>query len=251
MEAAPASHFSLDAARTLLQSMRRTYTSSSGYYDRSLLEYGKEIPLRSEAPKENSQVDPESMLPRVGGPTMTLGDFLGADPGAYQSAVSNNRQPGSVGYNPNTPGVYRTWDGGRNFSLDDSNIDNNQPDSLQQPSSNTYTGTGRQPFPQLSLPRDNPFNDNRTQEEIGHDLRNPVNTTRYNFCDSQSYNSKIPFNCLAILLCSTIFYDYFPTKGILTFQFCQRTLQVPFYPIRAIEKYGKIKGYSVTSIKRS
>ena len=143
---------------------------------------------------------------------MTLGDFLGVDPGAYERALSNNRQAGSVGYNPNTPGVYRTWDGGRDFSLDDSNIDDNQPDSLQQPSSNTYTGTGRQLFPQIALPRDNPFNDNRTQEEIGHDLRNPLNTTRYNFCDSQSYNSKIPSSCLAILLCSTIFYDSVPHK---------------------------------------
>ena len=230
MEAAPASHFSLDAARTLLQSMRRTYTSSSGYYDRSLLENGKEIPLRSEAPKENSQVDPESMLPRVGGPTMTLGDFLGADPGAYQSAVSNNRQSGPVGYNPNTPGVFRTWDGGRDFSLDGSIIDDNQPDSLQQPSSNTYIGRERQPFPQLSLPRDNPFNDNRTQEEIGHDLRNPLNTTRYNFCDSQSYNSKIPFNCLAILFCSTIFYDYVPHKRDSYFQVLSTYVTSPILP---------------------
>ena len=254
MEAAPASHFSLDTARALLQSMRRTYTSGSGYYDRSLLEDGKEIPLRSEASKENSQVDPQSMLPSAGGLTMTLGDFLGEDPGAYERALSNNRQSGPVGYNPNTPGVFRTWDGGRDFSLDGSIIDDNQPDSLQQPSSNTYIGRERQPFPQLSLPMDNPFIDNRTQVEIGRDLRHPRNTTRYNFRDSQNYNSKFPSNCRAILLCSTIFHHPMPQKGFLkirALQFGQRSFQDSFYPICAIEKYGKINGYGVTSIKRS
>ena len=253
MEAAPTSHFLLDTARALLQSMRRTYTSGSCYYDRSLLEEDvKEIPLRSEASKENSQVDPQSMLPSAGGLTMTLGDFLGEDPGAYERALSNNRQSASVGYNPNTPGVYRTWDGGRDFSLDDSNIDDNQPDSLQQPSSNTYIGRESQPFPQLSLPMDNPFIHNRTK--MGRDLRQPWNRTRYNFRDSQSYNSKFPSNCRAILLCSTIFHHPMPQKGFLkirALQFGQRLFQDSFYPICAIEKYGKINGYGVTSIKRS
>ena len=193
--------------------MRRTYTSGSGYYDRSLLEDGKAIPLRYEVPKEHSEVDPEIMLPRVGGPTMTLGDFLGVDPGAYERVLSNNRQSGSVGYNPNTPGVYRTWDGGRDFSLDNSSIDNLLVRFIG--SSHPFSRTlrrKRQPFPQLPLPMDNPFNDNRTQEEIGHDLRNALNTTRYNFRDSQSYILDFSTICWVISLCSTIFYHPIPHK---------------------------------------
>ena len=187
-ETEPASHFSLDAARALLQSMRRTYTSGSGYYDRSLLEDGKQIPLRPVAPNEYSQVDPQSMLPSAGGPTMTLGDFLGADPAAYESAVSNNRESSSPGYNPNTDGVSRTWSGGR--------------DNFQSPSGDTQTRSDRQPASQITwedlFPGDfteskkdvlHPCdgigpcssNDNKAQEETGQDLWHPVNTTRYYF----------------------------------------------------------------------
>ena len=191
-ETEPASHFSLDAARELLQSMRRTYTSGSGYYDRSLLEDGKQIPLRPVAPNEYSQVDPQSMLPSAGGPTMTLGDFLGADPAAYESAVSNNRQSSSAGYNPNTDGVSRTWSGGR--------------DNFQSSSGETQIRSDRQPASQITwedlFPGDfteskkdvlHPCdgigpcssNDNKAQEETGQDLWHPLNTTRYNFPEGQ------------------------------------------------------------------
>ena len=146
--------------------MRRTYTSGSGYYDRSLLE----DPLGPVSRNEHRQVDPESIVPRVGGPPM----ILGVDP----SALNNNRQSGSVGNSPNTHSVHRTWSGGRDFSLDDSNVNNNHPYILRQPSSNTHIGN--QPVPQI-FPREEsyPSSDNRTQEEIERDLWHPLNTTRY------------------------------------------------------------------------
>ena len=183
-------YFSLDSARALLQSMRRSYTSGSGYYDRSLLEDGKEIPLRPAAPKEDSEVDQESMVPRAGGPTLTLGDFLGVDPGAYESSLSNNRQSGSPGYNPNTAGVSRTWSGGHN--------------NFRSPSGDTQTRSGLQiPWEDLfpndfteskkddlypcdgispcSYPEAYPSSDNRTQEEIERHLWHPEDTTRFIF----------------------------------------------------------------------
>ena len=187
-ETEPASHFSLDTARTLLQSMRRTYTSGSGYYDRSLLEDGKETPLRPVAPKEDSQVDPESMVPRVGGPTITLGDFLGVDPGAYESSLSHNRQSGPAAYNPNTTGISRTWSGGhRDFwspSRDTQTRSGLQipwedlfPDDFtESKKDDLYPCDGISP---CLHPEAYPSSDNRTQEEIERDLWHPKDTTRF------------------------------------------------------------------------
>ena len=157
--------------------MRRSHTSGSGYYDRSLLEDPTERSLRPNTPSEYSEVDPESMVPSEGGPTMTLGDFLGSEPRDYESVLSNNRRSGSVGYNSNTPGVYRTWSGGRDFSLDDSNINNNRPDPSRQHSSNTHTGIGNQPVPPTLIPREQPnlSTANRTHKD---DLWHPINITR-------------------------------------------------------------------------
>ena len=168
--------------------MRRTYTSGSGYYDRSLLEDGKEIRLRPVAPKEDSQVDPESMVPRAGGPTMTLGDFLGVDPGAYESALSNNRQSGSAGYNPSTAGVFRTWSGGReNFRSParDTQARSGLHIPWEDLFPNDFTESKKDnPFPcdgigPCSHPEAYPSSDNRTQEEIERDLWHPLNTTRF------------------------------------------------------------------------
>ena len=168
--------------------MRKTHTSGSDYYDRSLLEDGKAIPLRPVTPNEYSQVDPQSMLPSAGGPTITLGDFLGSDPAAYEGAISDNRQSTSGGYNPNTAGISRTWSGGR--------------DNFRPPSGETQTRSDPQPSPRISwedlFPGDftesktddlHPCdgigpcssNDNKTQEENERDLWQPLNTTRYSF----------------------------------------------------------------------
>ena len=106
-----ADHFSLDAARAFLQSMRKTYTSGSGYYDKSLLEDPKEIPLRSVAPNEFNQVDPENTVPRARETNINLTDFQDKDPGANEDQLSNIRPSASTGDNPNIDGVHRTLSG--------------------------------------------------------------------------------------------------------------------------------------------
>ena len=182
-ETEPASHYSLERARALLQSMHRSHTSGSSYYDRSLLEDPKEIPVRPVAPNEYSQVDPESMIPSEGGPTMTLGDFLGSDPSAYERELSYNRPATPEGYNPDTDGVSRTWSGGsHNFRPSPSNTQTRR-DGLQDPNIQW-----EDLFPSGFYENDNahPSNDNRTREEIERNLWHPLNTTR-----------SMPFNLLA------------------------------------------------------
>ena len=93
----PRSQLSLDGARAFLQGMSRTQTAS--YYDSSLLENPRDIPLRNVAPNEYRHVNP--LLPNGDENPLTRGHYLGQNRGR---TVTGNQGT----YNPNTGGcIYK------------------------------------------------------------------------------------------------------------------------------------------------
>ena len=159
--------------------MRKTYTSGFGYYDKSLLEDPKEIPLRPVAPNEFNQVDPENMVPSERAANRNLGEIQGKDPGGFEGPLSNNRESASVRLNPNNDSVSIALSGDLNES--------------SSGSGDTQTRSSRQPVQQV--PRDDLYpcdrigpclhpeaytsGDNRTQEEIERDLWHPSDRSRF------------------------------------------------------------------------